>query len=346
MKELPWEDKGTTFYSELEGLEGIDKRDARGKRHDLSMVLLGVSLALLSKRDGNLSSIQRHMKNHYAEICAYIGKTPYQVVSRSQLPLVLSAVDLGVFEAHIFHFYGIKLSEEEKKWFSGDGKELRGSIEKGDKRGEAVVQIVAHETGQVLSETFYNGKKESEKPAIRDLIKSSGVGNQKITLDALHFNPQTLHLIKHSGGTYLVGLKENQGELLADMAKSVQYLPTAYTHKTVDKGHGRIEIREYQIFDIRKEYVDNRWDKCQLQALIKVNRKRLDIKTDTQSSEIAYYMTNLMSKNDIMAKELFGAVRQHWSIEVTNHIRDVTLKEDKFRTKKTIVQKLWRLKGL
>lgn len=172
MKDLPCENKVTTFYSELESLSGLDKRDERGKRHDLSIVILGVILALLSKRDGNLSSIQRHMKNHYAKTCAFIGKTPYRVVSRSQLPLVLSAVDLGVFEAHIFNFYGITLSEEEKKWFSGDGKELRGSIEKGDKRGEAVVQIVAHETGQVLSETFYNGKKESEKPAIRDLIQT------------------------------------------------------------------------------------------------------------------------------------------------------------------------------
>ncbi len=45
-----------------------------------------------------------------------------------------------------FNFYGIKLSDTEKQWFSGDGKELRGWIETGDKRGEAVVQIVAHET--------------------------------------------------------------------------------------------------------------------------------------------------------------------------------------------------------
>jgi predicted transposase YbfD/YdcC len=343
MKELPCEDKGTTFYSELEVLSGLDKRDNRGKRHDLSIILLGMTLALLSKRDGNLSSIHRHMKNHYVKTCEFIGKTAYAVVSRSQLPLVLCGVNLSVFESHIFSFYGIKLSESEKKWFSGDGKELRGSIETGDKRGEAVVQIVSHETGHVLGETFYNGKKESEKPAIRNLIRSSGVGNQKITLDALHFNPQTLQLIQDTKGTYLVGLKENQGELLADMTKASQYLSAVYNHKTVDKGHGRIEIRDYQIFDIRQEYVDKRWDICDLEALVKVNRKRLDLKTNKESSEIAYYMTNLMPNNDIIAKELFGAVRQHWSVEVINHIRDVTLNEDKFRTKKTIVLKLWLL---
>lgn len=343
MEELPCDDKETTFYSELEKLTGIDSRDNRGKRHDLSMILLGLTLALLSKRDGNLSSIHRHMKNHYVKTCEFMGKTLYKVVSRSQLPVVLCGVNLSVFEGHIFNFYGIKLSEMEKKWFSGDGKELRGSIEMGDKRGEAVVQIVFHETGIVLGETFYNGTKESEKPAIRNLIKSSGVGNQKITLDALHFNPQTLELIQQAKGTYLIGLKDNQGELLADMTKASQYLPVGYSHKTVDKGHGRIEIRDYQIFDIRQEYIDKRWNICALKALVKVNRKRLDLRTNKESSEIAYYMSNLIPNNAIIAKDIFDAVRQHWSVEVTNHIRDVTLNEDKFRTKKTIVLKQWLL---
>jgi predicted transposase YbfD/YdcC len=339
MRELPCEDKGTTFYSELECLKGLDKRDNRGKRHNLSIILLGLTIALLSKRDGNLSSIQRHMKNHYVKTCAFIGVKPNKVISRSQLPLVLCKVNLAVFETHIFSFYGIKLTELEKQWFSGDGKELRGSIETGDKRGEAVVQIVAHETGLVLGETFYNGKKESEKPAIRDLIKSSGVGEQKLTLDALHFCPKTLHLIHKAGGTYLVGLKKNQGELLEDMTKASEYLPISYQHKTVEKGHGRIDTRAYQLFDIRKEYIDKRWQNSGLKTLIKVNRQRIDTKTGKECSEIGYYMTNSGSNNDKMAKELFGAVRHHWSVEVTNHIRDVTLKEDKFRTKKTIVLK-------
>jgi hypothetical protein len=145
------------------------------------------------------------------------------------------------------------------------------------------VQIVAHETGEVLCEIFYNGHKESEKPVIRNLIKSSGVGNQKLSLDALHFNPETLQFINQATGVYLVGFKENQGELLAYITKAAQYLPAAYNHKTVDKGHGRLEIRHNQIFDIQNEYVDKRWDKCHLQALIQVNRKRLDIKTDKES---------------------------------------------------------------
>ena len=97
MNSLPCEDKGTTFYKELQVLSGLDKRDKRGKRHDLGIVLLGFTLALLSKRDGNLSSIHRHMKNHYVTTCRFVGILPFHVISRSQLPLVLSSVNVAVY---------------------------------------------------------------------------------------------------------------------------------------------------------------------------------------------------------------------------------------------------------
>ena len=32
-------------------------------------------------------------------------------------------------------------------------------------------------------------------------------------------------------------------------------------------------------------------------------------------------------------RELFTAIRKHWQVEVNNHIRDVTLKEDHVKTK-------------
>ena len=75
------------FYSELEGLEGLDNRDNRGKGHDLSIILLVLTLALLSKREGNLSSIQGYMKNHYLKTCKFIGITPYKLI---KLCLVLN----------------------------------------------------------------------------------------------------------------------------------------------------------------------------------------------------------------------------------------------------------------
>ncbi len=120
-------------------------RDNRGKRHDLAIVLTGVMLALLSNRDGCLSSIHRHLKNHYEKLTAALELEPRSAISRAQLPRVLEKVSVEVFDRLLFESYGIKLTAEERKWFTVDGKELRGSIETGAKRGEAVVQAVDHD---------------------------------------------------------------------------------------------------------------------------------------------------------------------------------------------------------
>lgn len=39
-------------------------------------------------------------------------------------------------------------------------------------------------------------------------------------------------------------------------------------HRTVDKGHGRLEIREYSCFDISEEYFESRWDKYGFRSLL------------------------------------------------------------------------------
>jgi len=42
----------------------------------------------------------------------------------------------------------VSLDEKERRWFALDGKELRGSIETGSRRGEALVQAVGTKTGK------------------------------------------------------------------------------------------------------------------------------------------------------------------------------------------------------
>ncbi len=97
------------------------------------MVLCGVIFAVLSNRDGNLSSIWRHMKNNYAQLLQHLSLADYDcgVVSRPHLPIILGKVSRKVFERLIFAEYGIKLSKKQRKWFAVDSKEIKGSIKKG-----------------------------------------------------------------------------------------------------------------------------------------------------------------------------------------------------------------------
>jgi len=65
--------KITTFYEKAQKTSNLDLRDNRGKVHDLALMLTEFILALLCNRDGNLSSIHRHMENHHSLVVDYLG---------------------------------------------------------------------------------------------------------------------------------------------------------------------------------------------------------------------------------------------------------------------------------
>ncbi len=335
----PCPEDNRSFYEKLQNEKGLDLRDNRGKRHDLAVVLVGVMLALLSNRDGNLSSIQRHLKNHYEQLVAVLGVEKKRPVSRSQLPIILAEVSVSVFDQMLFESYGIKLNEAEQKWFAVDGKELRGSIEKGCKRGEAIVQAVSHEDLQVVGQDYYAGEKESEVPIVRKLLQDNGLASQKISLDALHCKVATLEIITQEGGKYLVGLKENQKQLKKQICLATENQSCLLKIKTEEKGHGRIETRIYQFYDVLEMEKDERWENCQIKTAIKVKREREEQKSGKMSVEESYYLSNEVGNYE----ELAQAVRQHWQVETNNHIRDVSLQEDKMRSKKRGYSKRWEV---
>lgn len=322
----------TTFYGELQANNELDLRDNRGKRHDMALVLLGVLIGLLRKRDGSLSSIHRSMANTHDQLCLSLNIVNKRVVSRAQLPRLLLKVNRVVFERLLFKHYKIELSADQRKWFAGDGKELRGSIEKEDKRGEVCVQLVSHEDRAVIGQAYYNGNKESEKPCLQQLITTAQVESQQITADALHLHPQMTGLINQAGGVFVIGLKDNQKELLEDMIDHCTAFAPKITSKTIDKGHGRLEVRQYDCFDVAGEYFESRWNDSQFSSLIRVHRIRQTLKTNHISKQTAYYISNGNSQN---ALQYFDAVRNHWTVEVNNHYRDVSLQEDRFQTKKS-----------
>ena len=267
-----------------------------------------------------------------------MGVEKRRPVSRSQLPLILEKVAVEVFDQLLFENFGVKLNGGHRRWFAFDGKELRGSIETGDKRGEAIVQAVAHANRQVAAQDYYSGLKESEILTVRQLLDKSGLSSEKVSLDALHCNPQRLELIAASKGKYLVGLKENQKELKKQIGREIKKQAVLFKTGGVEKGHGRIETRRYEFYDLLEMEKDERWKKCQIKTLIKVNRERIDQKSGKKSHEESYYVSNEVGNYT----ELSEAVRLHWQVETNNHLRDVSLKEDKMRSKKRSSRKQWQ----
>ena len=321
------------FFKILQKTPSLDLRDERGKELNLPIFLIGLLLALLRHKDGNLSRIHRSMKNKHTELLLALDIENERVVSRSHMPILLKKVSGDVFSSLVFEHFGVKLSQSTKEWFGIDGKELRGSILAGHRRGQAVVPVVRHSDKSILVQHYYNGSKESERPTVANLLKTTGVGSQNISLDALHFVPNTLEVVVEAGGNYLVGLKENQELLFNAMSEEMsKCLNPDFELISQEKGHGRQEMRHYKCLNIEDHDLDQRWSGSNLSTLIAVSRIRLENKRGKYSQEIALYMSNIKATTQVIANDLFQAVRGHWSSEVYNNIRDTTLAEDKLKT--------------
>jgi predicted transposase YbfD/YdcC len=333
MKEIAHEcAQSNSFYLALQDNAALDLRDNRGKLHNMSLVLCGLIFALLRGKDGNLSSIHRSMIKKQKELCSFLGIDYQIVISRSHLPVFLKYVNVEFLGKLVFQYFGVHLEVQAKVWIAIDGKELRGSILVGSTRGEAIVQAVTHSNRQVYAQGYYNGSKESERPVVESFLLDTVLASQNLTMDALHFTPTILDLIADAKGVFVVGLKGNQSEILTDMAQLPQLLKPDFEYYTKFKGHGRQETQHYKAYDISGEYFDKRWKKAEFKTMIQVKRTRFEKKKGKYSEEISYYMSNQKVSTLAQAKVLFKAIREHWAVETNNHIRDVTLKEDKLKT--------------
>jgi hypothetical protein len=96
-------------------------------------------------------------------------------------------------------------------------------------------------------------------------------------------------------------------------------------HETLEKGHGRLEIRKIWTSTDLNDYVD--FPYCGQVACIERHTEYL--KSDKIRSEVAYLITSL-SPQKATPEQLLALNRGHWSIENKSHyVRDVTFDEDR-----------------
>ena len=277
------------------------------------------------------------MRNNYVNLLQHLplDSDECRVVSRSHLPIILGKVSRQIFDRLIFAEYGVKLSKKQRKWFAIDSKELKGSIKKGENRGEAVVQAVEHETQATQAQNYYAGNKESEIEKSRELIKESGLLGEKVSFDALHCNPKTLAMMAEKG-IYVVGLKSNQEKLLESVNEVIATVNRIFEDETIDKQSGRVEVRSYEVYDLRKMKREARWNTSQIKIAIRVIRKTTWVESGKETSEESLYLSNEV-KNPA---EVCQAIRRHWQVEVTNNLRDTTLAEDDLCVKDTTINRV------
>lgn len=218
-----------------------------------------------------------------------------------------------------------------------DGKTIRGSADPSTGKGPVhMVSVWASEARLVLGQLACD-QKSNEIPAVRELLTMLDIEGSVVTLDAMHTQVETAELILDRGGDYVMAVKENQPKLLDDVILQIAEAEQSFSgfpgfdqHVTEDKGHGRIETRQYTTLTLGKktwrlapENRKARWPG--LKAIGRVVRERTDRSSGKTSTQTVYY---LMSR-PMDIRQFADAVRGHWGIENSLHWQlDVTFNED------------------
>jgi len=320
----------TNFIDALNNLR--DRRDNRGKRHSLPFVTVSVVLAILAGRS-RVSSIFRYICNKIEWQCEITGIPDAAPISRAHLPRLLELLDWEELNDLIETYFDVRLDiTASREWVAIDGKVLKGATGTGNK--QAAVLALTHESRILLAQAKQTGSKSSEIPAVRQLLRETGLEKSRVTLDAHHCNPATTAQIHQAGGRYLIQVKENQPILLRQCRELAAQNVLIGKNTDKETGHGRITTRRARTFSMNTLNTDARRADSGLQTLVAIKRKTVDMRTRKTSRETSYYVSNqeIEKSSPEGTQELALAVRKHWSVESDNWIRDVTLNEDNVKT--------------
>jgi predicted transposase YbfD/YdcC len=209
-----------------------------------------------------------------------------------------------------------------------DGKTLRGSRE-GEHGAVHLVSAFAGQARWVLAQQAV-AEKSNEITAIPDLLSLLDLEGAVVSTDAMGCQKAIAQTIIDAGADDVLALKDNHPTLCEDVelwldTEAVQErLPVL---ETVEKDHGRIEIRRY-VLSSHIDWLDAKPDWAGLQAVGRVESTR--IIDDDISTEYRYFLCSFTDQHRFAA-----TVRGHWGIENQQHgVLDVQFGEDAGRMRR------------
>ena len=302
-------------------------------RHELSFVVVCFLVAILrSDKQLSLSVIHRSMQEDFEFLSDLLDVNFNKCVSYSQLKRILRTIDYQLFNEINSLYFNAHIASNGSEWYSLDGKELRGTIDKsiGKKRGMSIVNLTNHHSRHSEIIGSYDATKASEKPVISTYLEEADIKAKKFSFDSLHTSMANLKKIEQKEGVYLAQLKGNQKNTLAVCKELHRNGLELQKENQIEQGHGRIEERTYWGYNLEISTLSAGWKQTGCCSLIVVNRGRYNTKTKKESHEECYWVSNQTIDSKSFA-EFTTPIRNHWSIEVHHQIRDVQMGEDKMK---------------
>lgn len=220
-----------------------------------------------------------------------------------------------------------------------DGKTLRGSGEiTSDLDAIHMVSAFATENEIILGQLKTTGKGK-ELEGIRLILQLLDIEETTVTIDAGGCHKDVAELIRSKNADYLLGLKGNQGTLLAEVGQffdQVLLMTEAEWNEecqcdyfvSEEKSRNRQERREvWATNDL--EWLPQRADWKDLMSIVCVRSTR-EVKNQ-KTVELRFYISSAAPCAEILGK----GIRSHWGIEnKVHHVLDVTYNEDGCRVRK------------
>ena len=259
------------------------------------------------------------------------GVTPAQ----STFQRLLVALSGEAVEQALTHYFkpkvgsGSVMPKRGSQAIAIDGKCQRGRAKWQDKfQAVHLISLFAHKSGVVLaqSEVESEASEVSTAPCLLQQIEWEG---RVLTGDAAYCQREICKQVVEAGGDYLFVVKGNQQQLRDDIAdcfdprlvdSGVEF--DIRSAKSVDKGHGRIEIRTARASKELAGVSD--WP--YLAQVLEIKREWL-VKGKLRQ-DLRYGVTSLPSEL-VHVEQLAYYKRGHWGIENRLHwVRDVVMGED------------------
>lgn len=329
-----------------------DPRKPRGQRYPLAAILAVIILAKLAGQT-RMSGIAHWGRLRARSLCPLLGVKGDRLPCANTYTLVCAKVDVAELNRRLAAFFvpplpalpapaAVPVAPElapphrAQRHLALDGKTLRGT-----RRTGHLVQPAVHLLS--LYDITYQGTlaqqevvtKEHEIPGATALIAGRDLRGCVLSADALHTQRAWCRTVRAHGGDYVLIAKKNQRSLREDLALLFGgEWPTwleQRTARTVDKAHGRLEVRQVRASTELNEWLGEAW--TDVAQVFEIEREI--VRAGKTTREVVYGITSLPAAV-AGAEEVLRVVRRHWHLENRVHWRrDVTLGEDSCQVKQS-----------
>jgi predicted transposase YbfD/YdcC len=211
-----------------------------------------------------------------------------------------------------------------------DGKTARRSHDRSKGLGALhSVSVWASEFGLSLGQVAC-AEKSNEITAIPEVLNLVDIKGAIVTIDAMGTQKAIAETIIDREADYVLALKGNHEKLHQAVIDHIEErldrdLAIAHEHVTIEKGHGREEMRTYLQLPAPEDLPGfEQWKELKSIGIVTSQCLR----DGKETIEVRYYISSLA----VSVKKFAHAVRSHWGIENTCHWSlDITYREDESR---------------